>query len=148
MKFFYRNKPQAKDIANMRNYRISKAIFVAILSTLFFVAALPGMSIAEKGVAGKQEMKQKEIQQKNPYAKAPIITKIIPSENNTFGYDILVNGKTLVHQPSIPAMPGNSGFSTRAKAQKVAIFVVTKIRKNEMPPTVTVEDLNRMGVLK
>ena len=74
--------------------------------------------------------------------------EIISSVNKTFGYEIHVNGKMLVRQPSIPAMPGNDGFTTKEKAQKVADFVVKKIRKNEMPPTVTIEDLNKMGVLK
>jgi hypothetical protein len=39
---------------------------------------------------------------------------------------------------NIPALPGNEGFSTREEAQTVAEFVVKKIRKNEMPPTVTI----------
>ena len=91
-----------------------------------------------------QETKPKE----NPYANAEITTKIIPSANNTFGYDILLYGKPLVHQPNIPGLPGNEGFTTQERAQKVADFVVKKIRNNEMPPTVSMEDLNTMGVLK
>ena len=43
---------------------------------------------------------------------------------------------------------GNEGFTTKEQAQTVAEFVVKKIRNNEMPPTVTIEDLNAMGVLK
>jgi hypothetical protein len=39
--------------------------------------------------AAIQEAKQQE----NLYAKAQITTKIIPSTNNTFGYDILLYGK-------------------------------------------------------
>ncbi|MGD0280140.1 MAG: DUF4907 domain-containing protein [Smithella sp.] len=70
------------------------------------------------------------------------------SANKTFGYDILMNGKLLVHQPSIPALPGNDGFRTKEQAQRVADFVVKKIRNNEMPPTVTIKDLNSMNVLK
>jgi hypothetical protein len=96
-------------------------------------------------------MKQAATQQKeknNPYANAEITTKIIPSANKTFGYEILLNGKTLVRQPSVPAMPGNNGFTTKERAQKVADFVVKKIKKNEMPPTVTIKDLNSMNVLK
>jgi hypothetical protein len=53
-----------------------------------------------------------------------------------------------VHQPNIPGLPGNEGFATEVKARTVADFVVKKIRNNEMPPTVTIEDLNAMGVLK
>ena len=96
----------------------------------------------------KQEIKQEAKPQKNPYEKAEITTKIIPSANKTFGYDILLYGRPLVHQPNIPGLPGNDGFTTKERAQKVAEFVVKKIRKNEMPPTVTIEDLNNMDVLK
>jgi len=110
---------------------------------LFVFIALPGTSISAEESAGKEVTHQK-----NPYTNAEITTKIIPSANNTFGYDILLYGRPLVHQPHIPGLPGNEGFSTKERAQTVAEFVVKKIRKNEMPPTVTIEDLNRMGVLK
>jgi len=39
-------------------------------------------------------------------------------------------------------------FATKANVKNVAEFVAKKIRKNEMPPTVTIEDLNTMNVLK
>ena len=117
--------------------------FLALLLMLLVFIALPGISIFA------EESTSKEItQSNNPYADAEITTKIIPSANNTFGYDILLYGRPLVHQPHIPGLPGNEGFSTKERAQTVAEFVVKKIRKNEMPPTVNIEDLNRMGVLK
>ena len=130
----------------MRNKKntITITIFLTVLSALFLFLVLPAMTLSAEKDAGKQEVKQ----QKNPYANAEITIKIIPSINNTFGYDILLNGKPLVHQPHIPAMPGNKGFTTKERAQKVAEFVVKKIRTNNMPPTVSVDDLNRMGVLK
>ena len=53
-----------------------------------------------------------------------------------------------MHQPNIPGLPGNEGFTTKERTQTVAEFVKKKIRNNEMPPTVTIEDLNNMGVLK
>jgi hypothetical protein len=53
-----------------------------------------------------------------------------------------------VHQPNIPGLPGNKGFAAQERAQTAAEFVVKKIRNSEMPPTVTIEDLNNMGVLK
>ncbi len=114
-------------------------IFLPILFTLFIFSGLPGTSIsADEAVK----------QQKNPYANAEITIKILPSTNRTFGYDILLYGRPLVHQPTIPGLPGNEGFTTKERAQTVAEFVVKKIRNNEMPPTVTIEDLNNMGVLK
>lgn len=92
--------------------------------------------------------KDNPTQPNNPYADAAISVNIIPSFNQTFGYDIVIDGKTLVHQPHMPALPGIEGFSTRAKARKVAEFVAQKIRRNEMPPSVTLDDLNKMGVLQ
>jgi len=118
-------------------------IFVAVLFMLFIFAGLPGTSISADEAAGK-EVKQ----QKNPYANAEITIKIIPSANKTFGYDILLYGRPLVHQSNIPGLPGNEGFTTKERAQTVAEFVVKKIRNNEMPPTVAIEDLHNMGVLK
>ena len=128
----------------MRNNKCKISIFLAVLLMLFIMAGVPGTSISAEESAGKQEAKK----QKNPYANAEITIKIIPSAKKTFGYDILLYKKPLVHQPNIPGLPGNDGFTTRERAQTVAEFVVKKIRKNEMPPTVSIEDLNKMGVLK
>jgi len=128
----------------LRNNKGTTHVFLAILFMLFIVACLPGISLSAEEAAGKQEVKE----QKNPYANAEITIKIIPSANKTFGYDILLYGRPLVHQPNIPGLPGNEGFTTKERAQTVAEFVVKKIRNNEMPPTVTIEDLNKMGVLK
>ena len=122
---------------------LSLKLTAAVLCVLFVVACHTGTSLST-GNLSTQEVKQQE----NPYANAEITTKIISSANNTFGYDILLYGKPLVHQPTIPGLPGNEGFTTQERAQTVADFVVKKIRNNEMPPTVTMEDLNTTGVLK
>ena len=123
-------------------------IILAILFILFIFIGFPGTSISADEAAGKKKIKQEVKQQKNPYANAEITIKIIPSANKTFGYNVLLYGRPLVHQPNIPGLPGNEGFITKERSQKVAEFVVNKIRKNEMPPTVSIEDLNKMGVLK
>jgi hypothetical protein len=122
---------------------LSLKLTAAVLLILFIVAGLPRTSLSADEASGKKEVKE----QKNPYANAEITIKIIPSVNNTFGYDILLYGRPLVHQPNIPGLPGNEGFTTKERAQTVAEFVVKKIRNNEMPPTVTIEDLDKMNVL-
>jgi hypothetical protein len=118
-------------------------ILLAVPFMLLIFATFIGTSISADEAASK-----KGKQQKNPYANAEITIKIIPAANNTYGYDILLYGRPLVHQSNIPGLPGNEGFTTKNRAQAVAEFVVKKIRNNEMPPTVTIEDLNQMGVLK
>jgi len=52
----------------------------------------------------------------------------------------------LISQKSIPALPGNDGFKEQAQAMQVAELVMQKIRNGEMPPTVTVEELNALGI--
>lgn len=72
---------------------------------------------------------------------------ILINQDKTYGYDILKNGKVLIHQASIPGVSGNKGFDSKNNAQKVAVLVIKKIRKGEMPPTVTKEELKKLGVL-
>ena len=83
----------------------------------------------------------------SPYRDAEITAEINPAEGNTFGYDIYVYGSVMVHQPSRPGLPGNAGFATEEAARKVADLVIRKIRNNELPPTVTIEELRELGVL-
>jgi hypothetical protein len=84
---------------------------------------------------------------KNPYANADISVKIIPTLNNTFGYNIYINGKEMIHQPNIPCLQTNEGFKTESQAKMFADFVVSKIRKGEMPPTVGIEDLKKLKII-
>ncbi len=72
---------------------------------------------------------------------------IIPATNNTFCYDVLADGKILIHQPSKPGLPGNEGFKTKAAAEKVAKLIITKIKNGEMPPSVSPEELKKLNVL-
>lgn len=138
----------------MNNCKNKFVVFFVVVLSFALTLVYPGIS------AYAQEAKDKEVRdatgpktvvkqdkeiknQKNPYADVEITVKIIPSANNTYGYDILVHNRPLIHQPHIPGLPGNEGFATKDKAQKVAQFVVKKIRNNEMPPTVTMEDLKK-----
>jgi hypothetical protein len=72
---------------------------------------------------------------------------IIPAANNTFCYDVLADGKILIHQPSKPGLPGNEGFKTKTSAEKVAQLIMTKIKNGEMPPSVTPAELKKLNVL-
>ena len=86
------------------------------------------------------------IQEDNPYKDADIKAVVISSENNTFGYDIYMYDAVFVHQPSRPCLSGSIGFATEEDARKVAEFVIKKIHNNEMPPTVTMQELKELGV--
>lgn len=63
-----------------------------------------------------------------------------------FGYDLLNGGKVTIHQPHIPAVSGTSGFSSKEDAEKVGSLMLMKIQKGIMPPTITVEELDSLGI--
>jgi hypothetical protein len=82
------------------------------------------------------------------YANTKLTYKISDAPNETYGYDIYADGKLMIHQTSIPALPGNDGFKTKADASKVAQLVIGKIKKGEMPPTVSIEEMKKLKVIK
>lgn len=65
--------------------------------------------------------------------------------DGTWGYDILSAGKVLIHQPNIPAIPGNKGFELETQATQLAQLVVRKINAGIMPPSVSSEEVK--GIL-
>jgi hypothetical protein len=118
---------------------------------LFFALLFSGESI---GQTDKKVSESRDFQnsgfpntgQKNPTA-AGFSFKLIPAANNTLCYDIYSDGRLLIHQPSVPGLPGNEGFATAADAEKVARLVIQKLKNGEMPPTVTIEEMKDMRVI-
>ena len=86
-----------------------------------------------------------------PEAKAFINSnltyKIIKAPNNTFCYDIYADNHLMIHQPSVPGIPGNEGFKNKAGAESIAKLVISKIKKGEMPPSVTLEEMKKLKAI-
>jgi len=72
--------------------------------------------------------------------------KPIQVHNYTWGYDIYVNNKLKIHQPNIPGKSGKEGFKTKEDAEKVARLVIEKMKRGEMPPTVTPEEISNLNI--
>jgi len=64
-----------------------------------------------------------------------------------WGYDIFDGDKLLIHQPNIPVVQGLRGFRTEEDALKVADAVVVKLEQGMMPPTLSLEEMQDLGVL-
>lgn len=64
--------------------------------------------------------------------------------DNYWGYDIYKDSKLFIHQPNIPAMEGNRGFSSEQKAIAVANLTIQKLRQGIMPPTIRIEELDSL----
>lgn len=86
-------------------------------------------------------------EKENKTAISPMYQVVITENTGGFGYQILKDGKLVIDQPTIPAIQGNQFFSTREKAQKTADYLVEKLNKGIFPPTLSVEELDSLGVL-
>ncbi len=69
------------------------------------------------------------------------------SENGGFGYYIFIDGQLLVDQKTIPAIQGNHAFHTNEDAEKVAQFVIEKIKQGYLPPTLTKDDIKELKIV-
>jgi hypothetical protein len=71
------------------------------------------------------------------------IINVPPDE---FGYYIMVDGKMYIEQKTIPALQGIHGFASKEDAEKIAKLVIEKMKKGEIPPQVTEEELRNLKV--
>ncbi|MDX9847121.1 MAG: DUF4907 domain-containing protein [Tenuifilaceae bacterium] len=126
---------------NRRNAYFGASSFVLTIITVMNIACSNCASI--KGDKSKQSLDFEQAKLKSD----TLSVIIIPSIDNTWGYQILINEKPFIFQSSIPGLPGNTGFSNQKDAEKVANLVVAKIRRGEMPPTITIEELKELNVL-
>jgi hypothetical protein len=116
------------------------------LIILLVVASLQGCS--QESTKTTDSKTTAATAQEKPKSEAEKFTfRIIPAAENTFGYEILDQGKILVQQKTIPSLPGNKGFQTEDDAKKCAGFVISKLKQNIMPPSVTPEELDSLGII-
>ena len=116
-----------------------KILFVLVTVIMSMTFNIQTKTIQPQGVSKSEKT---TIQKNSGYTH-----KIIPAANKTWGYDIYKEKHLLIHQPCIPGLPGNEGFKSKTDAEKVARLVIEKIKKGEMPPTITLEELKKLKVL-
>lgn len=56
-----------------------------------------------------------------------------------WGYDIVSQGRRVIHQPYVPALPGRRPFPSRRNAVNTARTVLSKIERGEFPTLTLVE---------
>jgi hypothetical protein len=71
----------------------------------------------------------------------------VQNQNSEWGYQLFKDGQLMINQQNIPAVQGNKGFSSKNDAEKIARFILEKVKKGEFPPTISVEELDSLGVL-
>lgn len=64
-----------------------------------------------------------------------------------YGYDVIVGGDIYIHQEFIPCIPGKHAFKTWKDAHITASLVAEKISREIIPPSLTIEELDSIGVI-
>jgi hypothetical protein len=57
---------------------------------------------------------------------------VFPSGNG-WGYNVMNGSKTIIHQPFIPCLEGNSPFEDKNSAQKTGNLIVEKLKNKQSP---------------
>jgi len=115
-----------------------------VLSILFFISAIGIRAQQTQPGSGTNEPNFPDA---SAYANSNLSYKIIDAPNKTYGYDIYADGRKKIHQTSIPCLPGHEGFKTQASAEKVALLVISKLKKGESLPSVTIEEMQSLKAI-
>lgn len=75
-----------------------------------------------------------------------VFQAVIVAVGNGWGYQITQNKSVIINQPTIPAINGNHAFTSEAEARTVAMLVVEKLNHGHMPPSVTIKELDSLGI--
>lgn len=67
-------------------------------------------------------------------------------DSSGWGFDLYINGNKSIHQPIVPAIPGNLGFVSENDAKKTGDLMAYKIKHGIMPPAVSVYELDSLGI--
>jgi hypothetical protein len=103
----------------------------------------PPVTPIERTVAPEKNME--EVAPKSPsiVSRYTVATFLQPEG---WGYYISEKGKQIIKQETIPGVPGNQGFQTSEEALKVAELVRSKMEKGTFPPTISEEELQKLGI--
>lgn len=81
------------------------------------------------------------------YSHSDTTYRIISSNGDTYGYEILINGKAFIRQKNIPGLTGLTGFKRKEDAEKAAQLVLKKLNAGIMPPSIEKHELDSMKVI-
>lgn len=63
-----------------------------------------------------------------------------------WGFDIYVDGRRYIHQPTVPVISGTQGFQTREQSERAGGMMVAKLKEGKMPPALDESDLVLLGL--
>ena len=118
------------------------------LFALFFLILSPVMKLAAQPVKAEKQAPITEPAFPKAAPAANYTYWVLPAEAGSFGFEILQDNRALIKQTTIPGQPGIKGFASNADAAKVAELMISKLKRGEMPPSVTTEELKKLKVIR
>lgn len=116
-----------------------KKFIIIALGLLLFLPACQNKQ--GKGVTEKPDLPPVEMPKDSVYDVA-----IVSNPEGGYGYHILSKGQQIIVQLQPPGFSGNEGFKTKEEALRVATLVITKMNAKQIPPTVTQQEMDSMGI--
>jgi len=135
-----RQKVGGRSVAETVKSLAALILFCCMSSSVLFAQA--------PSVPAQPDSSAAKFPEASAYANTQLTYKIIDAPKHTYGYDVFADGRLIIHQTSAPALPGNEGFKTKEDATKVALLVIDKIRKGAMPPTISIDEMKQLNVIK
>lgn len=143
----------------MKFYRsFGKAVnFALILSTFLLFSSCAGPTAENGAVSSESPVSITDSTNSSPkmphFSSKSMEVKTFEVKDSLgrsqgWGYDIYVEGNKTIHQPIIPAIPGNNSFKTETDAKKVGTFAIGKMLKEGSLPTILVTELDSLGITK
>jgi hypothetical protein len=83
-------------------------------------------------------------QQAAPPAAAPAHALEVQAVPGGYGYTLLRDGKPLIRQPFVPAVPGRMPFPDSLTARRAGELALRKLDAGEFPPALSREELQAL----
>jgi hypothetical protein len=131
---------------SVRKFRMLTLLFFTFvfqIGTKAQTSALEHMKIYDQDSLIAQAIRTKQANIEAA-TKAHIQYFVLKNEDGTFGYAIFIDGNMIYNQPNIPAVSGYKGFDKVNHAEAIAKLAIQKIKEGESPPTLSVEEVERI----
>ena len=104
---------------------MTKYLHYCFLMLIVLITSCSQSSIDETSTVQSKDSLPQNAQAVNEVANEPVFTTFIfvsdsLSKAPRYGYDILIDETKFIHQPYIPSIAGNKGFSSKENAEKTA----------------------------
>lgn len=91
------------------------------------------------GCNNKRQLRSEE--KTNSIIETSYSYKVFQSLDSSWGFDLIDNGKILIHQSIKPALSGNKGFSKNEYAEEAAQLMIKKMENGIMPPSLSADEV-------